>query len=132
MSNKKLWSFTVIKLIFNSLGFIFPCSPLSHLRPLNQTMNSPTEQQRKIPHTSSETIYSLCLEHLWSQNQGEDWVRSTLVLPKVSVTMHCRIWKMASTKMNIWSWWIPYAETKATFPCKCKITHRSKPSTIIN
>jgi len=45
---------------------------------------------------------------------------STLVLPKVSVMMHCRMWKIASTKTNIWSWWSPYLDIKATVPSFCK------------
>jgi len=103
----KFWALTVIKLVFNGLCFIFPFPPLSHLCQLNQTKNSERETKNN------------------PQSKKGGGLRSTLVLPKPSVIMHCRIWNIANTKMNICSWWIPYAETKATFPCKAKTTHHN-------
>lgn len=56
-------------------------------------------------------------------NETKEWC--TLVLPRASVVMHWRIWKIASTKMNMWSWWIPYWDIKATLSLPCKYKNKN-------
>lgn len=85
-------NYTIIVLVFNCFCLILPGLPFAHLQ--LKGIHEPDHGKR----------------------ERETWKRleTTFVLPKAKVVMQYRTWKTANTKMKIWSWWIPYADTKAS------------------